>query len=284
MTRSRLEAAAPGDHTYVVVGGSSADVPSWAAHVEGPHGVAHIVRERDDWRGATLNGLAFETAAATLPVLPRDLSLAWYVWGYEAYGHWPALRDRQFLPLTRRLVSPQPFAQESPAVRSLLGRLDFCVTIFPEEYELFRQCGLPGSVQFHLGSVALLEDHVDLSTDAESPGSDIQLGNSASLTNNHLDALGALAGLDLGERRVFVPLTYGDPRYRDMIIQAGRALLGERLVPLVEFVPQPEYRATMQRCGVVVMAHVRQQAWGNIVTALWRGSRLFMNDTPISSN
>lgn len=40
--------------------------------------------------------------------------------------------------------------------------------------------------------------------------------------------------------------------------------------------PLAEYSKVISSCGVVVMNHVRAQALGNIIAALWSGSRLFL--------
>jgi dTDP-N-acetylfucosamine:lipid II N-acetylfucosaminyltransferase len=85
--------------------------------------------------------------------------------------------------------------------------------------------------------------------------------------------------MDLGDSRVVVPLSYGDTRYREVVIGAGRRLFGDRFRPLVGFLPLEDYRTVMSQCGHVVMNQCRQQALGNIFDALWRGARVYMNDT-----
>ena len=38
------------------------------------------------------------------------------------------------------------------------------------------------------------------------------------------------------------------------------------------------YNAKLQSCGIVVMNHYRQQAVGNILTTLWLGAKLYLNE------
>ncbi len=86
-------------------------------------------------------------------------------------------------------------------------------------------------------------------------------------------------GDDADERRVVVPLTYGDAAYSRVIAEEGRVRFGERFVPLLDFVPRPEYERLLLSCGHVVMDQRRQQAVGNVLAALWRGASVYMNDT-----
>jgi hypothetical protein len=76
-----------------------------------------------------------------------------------------------------------------------------------------------------------------------------------------------------------VPLSYGDGQYRTVVLQKGRQILGDRFMPVVQFMPLGDYNALMNRCGVAIMNHMRQQGVGNIMADLWRGGRVFMNST-----
>ena len=110
------------------------------------------------------------------------------------------------------------------------------------------------------------------------PGRDVLLGNSAWTANNHLEALDWLSTLDLRGRRVFTPLTYGDPRYREAVVARGHALLGEAFEPLLQPLPFDEYVERVSRCGVVVMNHHRQQGLGNIGIGLYSGAHVVLSE------
>lgn len=58
-------------------------------------------------------------------------------------------------------------------------------------------------------------------------------------------------------------------------------MLEDRFEPLVDFMPLLEYDAYLRRCGVLIMNQTRQQGMGTVVAALWRGARVYMNDTPL---
>nr|WP_239027293.1 TDP-N-acetylfucosamine:lipid II N-acetylfucosaminyltransferase [Ramlibacter algicola] len=107
-------------------------------------------------------------------------------------------------------------------------------------------------------------------------GGDVLLGNSATPTNNHLEALELLADILPAGRRVVCPLSYGDARYGDAIESAGHRLLGDRFLPLREYMEPHAYAEVLGACSVVVMNHRRQQAAGNIVFALCSGAHVFL--------
>lgn len=294
--RSVFEGAAPGRHQYVVVGAVAEGqvLPVGAEHVRNPAGFLEVFSSRPDWEGVIVHGLPFEIAGPIVETIPTALSIACFLWGFEVYGSWPRLSRHLLMPETRRVVNrlagPAWKRWVSRRLRSTRGceramrrvtrRYDYYVGTFPEEYDLFVSTGLLQTTRFHWGSYGSLEDYVDVS-EGIATGDDIQLGNSASATNNHLDAFPLLRSSNEDSRKVIVPLSYGDSAYRDVVLAAGQECVGSRFSPISDFVTPAEYRRLLRSCGHVVMNHRRQQAWGNIIAALWRGSRVYLNDTVV---
>lgn len=113
----------------------------------------------------------------------------------------------------------------------------------------------------------------------EMSGHSVLLGNSASATNNHIEAIDILRRVLPKENdafRVVVPLSYGNPRYASAIVRYGTRSLGSAFRPLREWMPLDSYQQQLQECGTVVMNHCRQQAYGNVATALYKGAKVFM--------
>ena len=107
-------------------------------------------------------------------------------------------------------------------------------------------------------------------------GSDILLGNSASAENNHLDAFALLVKVNLEDRKIISPLCYGDSKYKDLILTEGEIFFGDNFEPLINFMPINEYLKTIEKCGFVIMNHIRQQALGNILIMLYFGAKIFL--------
>lgn len=109
----------------------------------------------------------------------------------------------------------------------------------------------------------------------------IWLGNSATIENNHFEALDALSGLQNENIEIICPLSYGEPvdsKYTTDVIRKGHALFGNRFRPLLEFLDRDNYYALFERVDFVVMNHIRSQAAGNIFAFLAAGKPLFMNE------
>jgi len=115
-------------------------------------------------------------------------------------------------------------------------------------------------------------------------GPDILVGNSASPTNNHVEAFELLKNLDMSNRKIIVPLSYGSPLYAQHISALGKSLFGDAFIPLVNFMPLDQYNSIIANCGTVVMNHVRQQAVGNICSAIYKGATVLLRpENPVST-
>jgi len=303
--RNCFEAAAPGQHVYVFLsdGDISFPVPEYATLVRKNSEFSRVMERFDNWQGVIVHGVIL-TVFPMLRLIPPHLKIAWYSWGAEAYTMTPGLENRLFLPHTKnvlarlkstsllrrllargRLLSAIRSAHHRcfcwPKIRTVTDRYALCVPQVREEYDLFKKYGLLTHTQYQPGSVGSLEDTVDVHSDITSPGPDIQIGNSAYASNNHADAFFILRSFNLHGRKLITPLSYGPAPYRDMILEIGQSMFGDSFCPLVDFLPLAEYNQLMQRCGVVVMNNCRQQAVGNLIAALWRGARVYMNDTTV---
>ncbi len=109
-------------------------------------------------------------------------------------------------------------------------------------------------------------------------GANILLGNSSTPTNNHVEAFDLIEDINIGNRKIICPLSYGDKVYADMIIRNGKNRFGDNFIPLVDFMPLHEYNSFISKCGIVIMNHYRQQATGNILTMIWLGAKVFLNE------
>ena len=109
-------------------------------------------------------------------------------------------------------------------------------------------------------------------------GDAIFLGNSASYTNNHLEALNKINEINISKRKIICPLSYGDKEYASEIKKEGAKLFPHNFEALIDFMPLKKYNEHIKSCGIVIMNHHRQQAVGNVMTMLWRGAKVFLNE------
>jgi hypothetical protein len=111
---------------------------------------------------------------------------------------------------------------------------------------------------------------------SEMTGSNILLGNSATFSNNHIEAFDILKKIVCQKRKIITPLNYGNIHYAEKICQMGKKQLGNSFVPLLDWLPLEEYNQKISQCGFVIMNHKRQQAFGNINSALYKGAKVFL--------
>ena len=116
----------------------------------------------------------------------------------------------------------------------------------------------------------------------EEIGDNIIVGNSISLENNHLDAFFSLKHLNLKNRKIIVPLSYGETfeGLKDHLILEGQKSFGlNNFFPIIGFVERQEYNQIICSCSVAILNHNKQHAWGNILTFLYIGLKVFLNKT-----
>lgn len=268
-SNARMETVPPGDAGFglvsKIVGGSDIVI----AHSMGPLPASALVsappgalRVWSGW-GADYYGSALSPMSGLLGPLTADFH-----------------RSRTSLPgkavrLRRRLASLQSLRRAAAATDVFSAPIPDDLAIFTKRYPRFR--GRYGQLNY-----ASVEDTFAAGSH-EITGDDILVGNSATLANNHFEVLEILAGLHTSDRRVIVPLSYGDRTYAQAVVSRGRDLLGSRFVPLLDFLPLEEYQGVISGCSVVVMGHRRQQGVGNIASALWNGAHVFLDErNPVS--
>ncbi len=179
---------------------------------------------------------------------------------------------KKTLQTTGFIFSPQKKVQA-------IKLMQFIGCPFVEDFEMFNQLGF-----FNAEAKPVRTSYYPLefifkdNLDEKVNGDYIQIGNSATATNNHLEVFDYLKKADLGNRKIIVPLSYGDKKYANYIRDKGRELFPNNFYPLIDFMPLKAYQKTMQACGIVVMNHHRKQATGNVISMLWMGAKLFINE------
>lgn len=106
----------------------------------------------------------------------------------------------------------------------------------------------------------------------------IQVGNSADPTNNHLEVFEKLEKYKDDDIRIIVPLSYGNQEYAKEVIAQGQKIFGDKFEPLTEFMSFEKYLDLLAEIDIAIFNHNRQQAMGNTITLLGLGKKVFMRD------
>ena len=110
-------------------------------------------------------------------------------------------------------------------------------------------------------------------------GNDICIGNSASMTNNHLYALDIIKRISIGSSKIILPLSYNvqSENYKEEVIKRYRQQLGNHVSFLFDFQNADEYRRSFLNYKVAIYPCWRQEALGNIFTCLQLGVKIFLS-------
>lgn len=243
------------------------------------------------------------SAARMIMAAPNHVKIVWSGWGADYYHLLPGGESRLLGPDAHRIatkfdaqrIQKNPLLLARLVLRPLrrlynrhkllqpaIKRVQYFSAPIPEDYDLLKKyCGnwfSPQYIQLNYASVETFASKVE-----NIEKRNILVGNSASLTNNHIEVFRLLKKHDLTHRKVIVPLSYGDAQYRQVVLDAGHNILGESFQPLVDFMPLNEYNNLIASCSCAIMNQYRQQALGNIGSILQGGARLFLNKKNVTS-
>lgn len=104
----------------------------------------------------------------------------------------------------------------------------------------------------------------------------IQVGNSADPTNNHIEVLKKLEPHKDKDICIYAPLSYGSKAYAETIISEGKRLFGSKFKPLTKSMPFDDYLTFLGSIDIAIFNHKRQQAMGNTITLLGLGKIVYL--------
>ena len=110
----------------------------------------------------------------------------------------------------------------------------------------------------------------------------IQVGNSADPSNNHEEVFNFLSKVEDINFKVFVPLSYGSEPYKEFIIEKGKEILGNKFIPLTDYMDFDNYNEYLQSIDIAIFNHDRQQAMGNIIGLLSLGKKVVLKENVTS--
>lgn len=232
-----------------------------------------------------------------LPLIDNRIAVIWKAWGFDLYSfphpYNPFVKLKLYMPLTQMAikVSLKEKLQEihgfihymlnKKRIQRSISRIDFFSGVLQCEYDLMEPLSFFRAKRVFIPYISLSEND-DIGIQKIS-SKNILIGNSNNPTNNHLDAFDLLRQTDIGNRKVYCPLSYGGtPEYRKKVIETGKKLWGKNFVPLTKLLSKDEYLEIIRSCEHVVFYHERQQALGNIIHALRFGCNVFLSPTSVN--
>ncbi len=108
----------------------------------------------------------------------------------------------------------------------------------------------------------------------------IQIGNSADISNLHLDVIDKLSKFKDENIKIYCPLSYGDKDYGKKVEEYGKSIFGDKFVAVTDYMKADEYGKFLGSIDIAIFNNNRQQALGNIFALAYLGKKIFMrNDT-----
>ena len=244
-----------------------------------------LVESLTKYSAIVLHGLFFPWCETVLRKVPNQVKVAWVFWGGEIYGRKDVkdsflskrskllLRVRQL----KKRIEGKGEGENYELPLELFHRIDYCLTDIHEDFEFVVSYTQSRMKEVWYNYYSIDETLGEL-RDQCVEGNNILVGNSCSLTCNHLDGFRAAKRLRNDNSEIIVPLSYGEPWLRKVLLKKGTRMFGHRFHPLVDFMPRDEYNKLIKSCSVAIMPHYRPQAFGNILTAMWLGTRVYMSE------
>lgn len=216
----------------------------------------------------------------------------WIFWGADAFDM-PQLRESYLAPYTAQLVSKtinnkeswrshiahikQNYLQVKASNQKKRAAKQFkhFAHYIDADNQLIRKrlaCKFQ-TINFTYGTIS----DFAIEENGEVGKNNILIGNSANPANNHLDALLLLESHNLNTiDSIICPLSYsGTPQYVKEIKDRGNELFGTKFKPVEGFLNRKEYNQILSSVGYALMPHHRSQAFGNIISLLWQGTKIF---------
>lgn len=106
----------------------------------------------------------------------------------------------------------------------------------------------------------------------------ILVGNSATETNNHIEVFKLLEKYKKQDIKIFCPLSYGNPKYAEQVIEYGKNIFDDKFIPLTSFMDSNEYMDLLNSIDIGIFNNNRQQALGNIFSLGYLGKKLYIRD------
>lgn len=191
----------------------------------------------------------------------------WIVWGGDL--HWYKNRSKDIKSNLYEMV------------RTLIIRnIGEITTLVKGDYELAKQWyHVKGTYRQGLYVNPLTMDFLDC---VENKKKDnivhIQVGNSATPDNNHIEVLRLLKRFNNENINIFVPLSYGDNKYAQDVVEYGKENFGDKFKPLIHFMEPKDYAQYLAEIDIAIFNHKRQQALGNIFALLYLGKKVYIRN------
>lgn len=130
--------------------------------------------------------------------------------------------------------------------------------------------------------------NAEIRSRAQNEAVKIIIGNSATITNQHKEALSMLEKFKDKNIEIYLPLSYGFGDYLSYgkaVTEYAKNIFGNKVHPIYNCLKAEEYTKLLQQMDIGIYNNNRQQAMGNIQQMVWFGKKVYMRtDTSMWEN
>lgn len=164
----------------------------------------------------------------------------------------------------------------------MIKRIRYFLGIFPPDIEYFKQKFDTNAKTYsvtYLGSLYKKSanhnsSHVDVSKEYNSH-INLMVGHSSTSILNHLEVLSELSKFKNQNIRIFIPLSYGDSTYGDVVEKKSKELFGDKVLCIRTIMPKDEYEKFLSTIDIAIFNTERQIGLGNIIPLLDMGKKIY---------
>jgi dTDP-N-acetylfucosamine:lipid II N-acetylfucosaminyltransferase len=221
--------------------------------------------------------------------------LNWMVWGGDLYNL-PFVDHDFYEPRTRVytrvnrsgenvLYLLKLYLTNFPFRRRAYAKVTGLYTWMHSEYEFAMQNikGLEAKHEFFFYENQVPYQNLDVvrESSAKIDRLRIVVGNSATPTNNHMDAIEKISASGL-LADLIIPVGYGEPKYTRFLKKNTDFYKNGSIEFVERFMDFNEYVQLLSNADALVMNHIRPQGYGNIFMSMYLGKPVFLNAKNLS--
>ena len=201
--------------------------------------------------------------------IPAD-RIVLIIYGADLYNNRYILKDN--------FLHPGIWVQEYDKKRMIKGISNF-MTFASPDFELM--CKWYGAKGRQYDCLYPSNANVELLSTLRSEGRSegpvrILLGNSATVTNKHMEALDWLSKYRDEDITIICPLSYGDMNYAHKVEDKGKGYFGDNFKPIYDYMSINDYSRMLNDIDIAIYNNNRQQATGNIEILGYLGKKIFV--------
>ena len=225
-----------------------------------------------------------------LKAVPDGVKVAWVFWGGELYGQ-PDVAEGFLTPIDKRIntihnlwkkFKNQHVGGTATVPKEYYKRVDYCLTALPIEYEFAKKYLNRQDMKYLWYNYYSIEQTMGTVFDKQCNGRNIWVGNSATIGCNYFDLLFRLRRVNIDNRDIVMPLSYGAPWVKRWVARAYELAFKAKYKPLLNLLSRDMYNEQMLSCSVMIQPHYLSQGVGNILTGLWLGMRVYISEKCIT--